>query len=71
MSVSVFTNVCALVVKTVSLGKPSSAALEKLCSQTEVLLDETAAKVGGDAAFVDVREDFLLGGGELTRAGAW
>ena len=44
---------------TVSLGKPSSAALEKLCSQTEALLDETAAKVGMDAAFVDVKEDFL------------
>ncbi|KAK5134671.1 hypothetical protein LTR08_006186 [Meristemomyces frigidus] len=43
----------------VSLGKPSSAALEKLCAQTEALLDETAAKVGGDAAFVDIGADFL------------
>lgn len=43
----------------VSLGKPPSAALEKLCAQTEALLDETAIKTGGAAAFVNVREDFL------------
>lgn len=42
-----------------SLGKPSSAALEKLCAQTEALLDVTAAKTGGAAGFVNVREDFL------------
>ncbi|KAK5121297.1 hypothetical protein LTR85_005463 [Meristemomyces frigidus] len=43
----------------VSLGKPSSAALEKLCAQTEALLDETAGKTGGAAAFINVRTDFL------------
>jgi Ran-binding protein 9/10 len=44
---------------TVSLGKPSSAALEKVCAQTETLLDETAKKTGGAAAFINVRQDFL------------
>lgn len=44
---------------TVSLGKPSSAALEKLCAQTEAFLDAVAAKVGGKAGMVNVREDFL------------
>ncbi|KAI5367460.1 Putative B30.2/SPRY domain, CRA domain, concanavalin A-like lectin/glucanase domain superfamily [Septoria linicola] len=44
----------------VSLGKPSSAALEKVCASTETLLDEAAARIGGAAAtFVNVREDFL------------
>jgi hypothetical protein len=43
----------------VSLGKPSSAALEKLCAQTEALLDETASRTGGGAAFVNVCADFL------------
>ncbi|KAK5109339.1 hypothetical protein LTR62_007108 [Meristemomyces frigidus] len=43
----------------VSLGKPSSAALEKLCAQTEALLDEAAAKGGGAAAFVRVCGDLL------------
>ncbi|KAK4895336.1 hypothetical protein LTR27_006679 [Elasticomyces elasticus] len=43
----------------VSLGKPSSAALEKLCAQTEAMLDEAAAKAGGAAALVNVRDDFL------------
>lgn len=43
----------------VSLGKPSSAALEKVCAQTETLLDETAKKTGGAAAFINVRQDFL------------
>jgi hypothetical protein len=43
----------------VSLGKPSSAALEKLCAQTEAFLDAVAAKAGGKAGMVNVREDFL------------
>jgi len=43
----------------VSLGKPSSAALERLCAQTEAFLDETAAKNGGAAAFINVKSDFL------------
>ncbi|EMC99168.1 hypothetical protein BAUCODRAFT_64942 [Baudoinia panamericana UAMH 10762] len=43
----------------VSLGKPSSAALEKLCAQTEAMLDDTAARGGGAAAFVNVGKDFL------------
>jgi hypothetical protein len=41
------------------LGKPPSAALEKLCAQTEALLEETAAKSGSAAAFINVRTDFL------------
>ena len=44
---------------TVSLGKPSSAALERVCAQTEAFLDETAAKNGGATAFINVRKDFL------------
>ncbi|CAK3752191.1 hypothetical protein DOTSEDRAFT_70504 [Lecanosticta acicola] len=45
----------------VSLGKPSSAALETLCAQTEALLDETASRNtgGGAAALINVRHDFL------------
>jgi len=43
----------------VSLGQPASAALERLCVQTEAMLDEVAAKSGGGAALVNVREDFL------------
>lgn len=45
--------------ETVSLGKPSSAALENLCAQTEAFLDETAAKNGGAPSFINVRKDFL------------
>ncbi|KAK5171031.1 uncharacterized protein LTR77_004175 [Saxophila tyrrhenica] len=45
----------------VSLGKPPFAALEKLCAQTEALLDETAMRNGGPAAFVNIRQDFLRG----------
>jgi hypothetical protein len=48
-----------LYVLTVSLGKPASAAIEKLCSQTQGFLDAAAAKVGGKAGLVNVREDFL------------
>jgi Ran-binding protein 9/10 len=44
---------------TVSLGKPPSAALERLCAQTEALLDEASAKTGSAAAFVNVRSDLL------------
>lgn len=52
-----------------SLGKPSSAALERVCAQTEVFLDAVAARGGGEggsggggqAGFVNVREDFLRG----------
>ncbi|KAI7551830.1 hypothetical protein KC331_g2299, partial [Hortaea werneckii] len=43
----------------VSLGKPSSAALEKLCAVTDVMLDDTAAKSGGASALVNVKRDFL------------
>ncbi|WPH04822.1 Hypothetical protein R9X50_00771900 [Acrodontium crateriforme] len=43
----------------VSLGKPASAALEKMCAQTQVLLDETARKTGNASAFVNVSNDFL------------
>lgn len=43
----------------VSLGKPSSAALEKLSAQTEALMDEAATKTGAPTAFVNVQTDFL------------
>jgi len=43
---------------TVSLGKPRSALLEKVCAQTEVLVDMLSAE-GGPAAFVNVRKDYL------------
>jgi hypothetical protein len=42
----------------VSLGKSSSAALERLCQQTEALVNELAED-GGAGAFVNVRRDFL------------
>lgn len=42
----------------VSLGKSSSAALERLVAQTEALVSELAAD-GGPGAFVNVRRDFL------------
>jgi hypothetical protein len=45
----------------VSLGKPSEAALEKLCAQTEVFLEQASAKVSGKAGFVNLRRDFLRG----------
>ncbi|KAF2721361.1 SPRY-domain-containing protein [Polychaeton citri CBS 116435] len=43
----------------VSLGKPSSAAIEKVGAWTEALLDEVAIKNGSAAAFVSVQNDFL------------
>ncbi|KAF2494087.1 Ran-binding protein-like protein [Lophium mytilinum] len=42
----------------VSLGKSSSAALERLCQQTEVLVADLAED-GGAGAFINVRSDFL------------
>lgn len=42
----------------VSLGKSSSAALERLVQQTEALVTELADD-GGPGAFVNVRRDFL------------
>ncbi|KAF2753113.1 SPRY-domain-containing protein [Pseudovirgaria hyperparasitica] len=42
----------------VSLGKSSSAALERLCQQTEVLVSELG-EAGGAGAFINVRKDFL------------
>lgn len=42
----------------VSLGKSSSAALERLCQQTEALVDELSED-GGAGAFINVRRDFL------------
>lgn len=41
-----------------SLGKASSAVLERLCQETEVLLSDMA-EIGDPAAFVDVRGDYL------------
>jgi hypothetical protein len=46
-------NVCL-----VSLGKSSSAALERLVQQTEALVNELADD-GGPGAFINVRRDFL------------
>jgi len=42
----------------VSLGKPSSAALEKMCAQTEVMCD-LLSQDGGAGAFVNVSKDCL------------
>ncbi|KAL9613142.1 MAG: hypothetical protein Q9167_002307 [Letrouitia subvulpina] len=42
----------------VSLGKSSSAAIERLYQQTEVLVDEISEE-GGAGAFINVRNDFL------------
>ncbi|KAJ9226110.1 hypothetical protein DTO027B5_8095 [Paecilomyces variotii] len=42
----------------VSLGKSSSAALERLYQQTEVLVNEISEE-GGAGAFINVRDDFL------------
>lgn len=43
----------------VSLGKSSSAALERLYQQTEVLVNEISED-GGAGAFINVRNDFLV-----------
>lgn len=42
-----------------SLGKSSSAALERLYQQTEVLVNEISEE-GGAGAFINVRNDLLL-----------
>ncbi|GAB7341786.1 hypothetical protein MBLNU457_g0116t2 [Dothideomycetes sp. NU457] len=42
----------------VSLGKPRSALLEKVCAQTEVLVEMLSAE-GGPAAFINVQQDYL------------
>ncbi|KZF24307.1 SPRY domain-containing protein [Xylona heveae TC161] len=42
----------------VSLGKSSSAALEKLCQQTEALINEISDD-GGAGAFINMANDFL------------
>lgn len=42
----------------VSLGKSSSAAIELLYQQTEVLVDYLS-ETGGTGAFINVRDDFL------------
>ncbi len=42
----------------VSLGKSSSAAIELLYQQTEVLVD-LLAEEGGAGALINVRNDFL------------
>ncbi|KAF2180409.1 Ran-binding protein-like protein [Zopfia rhizophila CBS 207.26] len=42
----------------VSLGKSSSAALERLCQQTEALIN-VLGEDGGPGAFINVRRDFL------------
>jgi hypothetical protein len=47
-----------LTLTTVSLGKPSSAAIERLVQQTEALVTELADD-GGPGAFINVRRDFL------------
>jgi hypothetical protein len=52
-----------LTITLVSLGKSSSAALERLVQQTEALVTELADD-GGPGAFINVRKAFAL---ELTR----
>lgn len=47
-----------LIWRVVSLGKSSSAALETLCAQAEVLVDMLSAD-GGPGAFVNVTKDCL------------
>jgi Ran-binding protein 9/10 len=47
-----------LTILPVSLGKSSSAALERLCQQAEVLVS-TLGEDGGPGAFINVRRDFL------------
>ena len=42
----------------VSLGKASCAALERLCRQAEVLVEELS-EGGGAAALINVRREFL------------
>jgi hypothetical protein len=42
----------------VSLGRSSFAAIERLCQQTEVLINEISDE-GGAAAFINIRNDFL------------
>ena len=42
----------------VSLGKSSSAAIELLCQQTEVLVSDLSEE-GGPGAFINVHNDFL------------
>jgi hypothetical protein len=48
-----------MVAVTVSLGKSSAAALERLYQQTEVLVNEISED-GGAGAFINVRNDVLL-----------
>lgn len=43
----------------VSLGKSSTAALETLLAQTEVLVNELSED-GGVGAFLNIRNDFVL-----------
>ena len=43
----------------VSLGKSSSAAIERLYRQTEVLIGDISED-GGAGAFINVRNDFLV-----------
>lgn len=47
-----------LLMAAVSLGKPSSAAIEHLYQQTEVLVSDMSED-GGAGAFINVRTDFL------------
>lgn len=44
--------------RTVSLGKSSCAALERLCRQTEVLVDDLS-EAGGAAALINVGREYL------------
>lgn len=47
-----------LICRPVSLGKSSSAAIERLYQQTEVLVSDISDE-GGAGAFINVRNDFL------------
>ena len=47
-----------ILIRVVSLGKSSSAAIERLCQQTEVLVSEISEE-GGAGAFINIDHDFL------------
>ena len=47
-----------LISTAVSLGRSSSAALERLCQQTEVLVSDIS-ELGGPGSLINVQHDFL------------
>ena len=47
-----------ILIISVSLNKSPSAAIERLCQQTEVLINDISEE-GGAGAFINVHNDFL------------